>query len=184
VPWFLATKQSKKTGVDRLCAVIQGSSAPIASSLQRPAIKGDNEMSIQENMAAQERFGAAVNSGKLVGLRDAVAPNALDHDPAPGQGLGPEGFIKMFGEMRASFPDLNVAADKVVTDNDNIAIAYTLTGTHKGSFLGVAPTGRRISARGVQIARFEKGMLVERWGSSDQLGILQQIGAHAAKAHA
>ncbi len=70
----------------------------------------------------------------------------------------------MFGEMRASFPDLNVAVDKVVTDNDNIAIAYTLTGTHKGSFLGVAPTGRRISARGVQIARFEKGMLVERWG--------------------
>jgi hypothetical protein len=27
-------------------------------------------------------------------------------------------------------------------------------------------------------------MLVERWGSSDQLGILQQISADAAKAHA
>jgi hypothetical protein len=54
-------------------------------------------MSVQENMAAQEKFGAAVNSGKLEGLRNAVAPKALDHDPAPGQGLGPEGFIKMFG---------------------------------------------------------------------------------------
>jgi predicted ester cyclase len=157
---------------------------PIAFSLQRPATKGEIDMSVQENMVAQEKFGAAVNSGKLEGLRDAVAPKALDHDPAPGQGLGPEGFIKMFGEMRASFPDLNVAVDKVVTDNDNIAIAYTLTGTHKGSFLGVAPTGRRISARGVQIARFEKGMLVERWGSSDQLGILRQIDADAVKAHA
>jgi steroid delta-isomerase-like uncharacterized protein len=90
----------------------------------------------------------------------------------------------MFGEMRAAFPDLNVAVDKVVADNDNIAIAYTLTGTHKGDFLGVAATGRRISARGVQISRFEDGKLVERWGSSDQLGILQQIGADAAKAHA
>ncbi len=141
-------------------------------------------MSTQENIAAQEKFGAAVNSGKLEGLREVVAAKALDHDPAPDQGIGPEGFIRMFGSMRASFPDLNVAVDKVVTDDDNIAIAYTVTGTHKGDFLGVAATGRRISARGVQIARFEKGLLVERWGSSDQLGILQQLGSDAAKAHA
>jgi steroid delta-isomerase-like uncharacterized protein len=146
--------------------------------------KGDEHMSVQENIAAQEKFGAAVNSGKLEGLREVVAAKALDHDPAPDQGIGPEGFIRMFGSMRASFPDLNVAVDKVVTDNDNIAIAYTVTGTHKGDFLGVAATGRRISARGVQIARFEKGLLVERWGSSDQLGILQQLGSDAAKAHA
>ena len=141
-------------------------------------------MSVQENFAAMEKFGAAVNSGKLEGLREAVAANALDHDPAPEKGWGRKDYIRMFSEMRASFPDLNVAVDKVVSDNDNIAIAYTLTGTHKGNFLGVAPTGRRISARGVQIARFEDGKLVERWGSSDQLGILQQIGADAAKAHA
>lgn len=141
-------------------------------------------MSVKDNFAAQEKFGAAVNSGKLEGLREAVAANALDHDPAPGQGLGPEGFIRLFTKLRASFPDLNVAVDKVVSDNDNIAAAYTLTGTHKGNFMGVAPTGRRISARGVQIARFADGKLVERWGSSDQLGILQQIGADAAKAHA
>src|SRR5450755_1540061 len=138
--------------------------------------KGGNDMSVQENAASQEKFGAAVNSGKLEGLRDVVAAKALDHDPAPGQGLGPEGFIRMFGEMRTSFPDLNVAVDKVVADNDNIAIAYTLSGTHRGDFLGVAATGRRISARGVQVSRFEEGKLVERWGSSDQLGILQQIG--------
>ena len=90
----------------------------------------------------------------------------------------------MFTEMRASFPDLNVAVDKVVSDNDNIAVAYTLAGTHRGNFMGVAPTGRRISARGLQIPRFEDGKLVERCGSSDQLGILRQIGADAAKAHA
>ncbi|MBA2278317.1 MAG: ester cyclase [Chloroflexia bacterium] len=46
-----------------------------------------------------------------------------------------------------------------------------------GVFLGVAATGVKITARGVQIGRFENGKLVERWGSSDQLGILQQLGA-------
>jgi len=69
-----------------------------------------------------------------------------------------------------------------VADDDSVALAYTITGTHQGEFMGLAPTGRKISARGVQIARFQNGKLVERWGSSDQLGILQQLGVKAAGA--
>ena len=88
----------------------------------------------------------------------------------------------MFASLRTSFPDLAVSVDQLVMDDDKIAIAYTMTGTQKGEFLGVAPTGRKIRARGVQIARFKDGKMVERWGSSDQLGILQQLGALAASA--
>ena len=56
-------------------------------------------------------------------------------------------------------------------------MAYTLTGTHDGEFMGVAPTGKKIEINGIQIGRFENGKIVERWGSSDELGIMQQIGA-------
>lgn len=139
-------------------------------------------MSKEANIAAQVKFGEAVVSGKLEGLRDVVDAKALDHDPGPGQGLGPEGFIHYFGELRRGFPDLNIAAEKLVADDDSVALAYTITGTHQGEFMGLAPTGRKITARGVQIARFENGKLVERWGSSDQLGILQQLGVKAAGA--
>jgi len=139
-------------------------------------------MSKEANIAAQVKFGEAVVSGKLEGLRDVVDAKALDHDPGPGQGLGPEGFIHYFGELRKGFPDLNIAAEKLVADDDSVALAYTITGTHQGEFMGLAPTGRKITARGVQIARFENGKLVERWGSSDQLGILQQLGVKAAGA--
>ena len=66
--------------------------------------------------------------------------------------------------------------EQLVADDENVAIAYTVTGTHQGDFLGVPATGRQIKARGLQIARFQNGQIVERWGSSDQLGILQQIG--------
>lgn len=139
-------------------------------------------MSKEANIAAQVKFGEAVVSGKLEGLRDVVDAKALDHDPGPGQVLGPEGFIHYFGELRKGFPDLNIAAEKLVADDDSVALAYTITGTHQGEFMGLAPTGRKITARGVQIARFENGKLVERWGSSDQLGILQQLGVKAAGA--
>jgi predicted ester cyclase len=139
-------------------------------------------MSKDANIGAQVKFGEAVVSGKLERLRDVVDAKARDHDPGPGQGLGPDGFIHYFGELRKGFPDLNIVGEKLVADDDNVAIAYTLTGTHQGEFMGIAPTGRKISARGVQIARFENGKLVERWGSSDQLGILQQLGVKAAGA--
>ena len=139
-------------------------------------------MTMQDNLAVQQEFGSAVNSGQLELLRDLIAPDVVDHDPAPDQGPGPEGYIRMFGALRTSFPDLSVSVDQLVTDQDKIAIAYTITGTQKGEFLGVAPTGRKIRARGVQIARFRAGKMVERWGSSDQLGILQQIGVRATSA--
>jgi predicted ester cyclase len=44
----------------------------------------------------------------------------------------------------------------------------------------VAPTNRRIEARGVQVARFVDGQIVERWGSTDELGILTKLGASPA----
>lgn len=134
-------------------------------------------MSKQDNIAAQQKFGQAVNSGKLDAIKDVMASSVVDHDPAPDQGSGPEGFIQFFTTFREAFPDLNVTVEQMVADDDNVAIAYTITGTHQGEFMNVPATNRRIKARGVQIARFEDGQIVERWGSSDQLGILQQIGA-------
>lgn len=135
-------------------------------------------MSQQDNIAATQRFGEAVNTGNFNVFHEVMAPTIVDRDPAPDQGAGPEGFIKFFSMFRAAFPDLTVAVEHMVADDDNVAIAYTVTGTHQGDFLGVPATGKRISARGVQIARFQNGQMVERWGSSDQLGILQQLGVN------
>lgn len=134
-------------------------------------------MTRDANIAAQERFAEGVNSGNFDVFDEVVAPDVVDHDPAPEQGPGPEGFKRMFGTMRSAFPDLEVTPEHMTATDDDVALAYTITGTHQGDFLGVAPTGRGITARGVQIGRFENGRLAERWGSSDQLAILQQLGA-------
>ncbi|MBW4581641.1 MAG: ester cyclase [Tildeniella nuda ZEHNDER 1965/U140] len=135
-------------------------------------------MSQQANIAATQRLGEAVNSGNLDVLHEVFAPNVIDRDPGSDQLPGPEGFIQFFTGFRAAFPDLSIGVEQMVADDDNIAIAYTITGTHQGDFLGIPATGRPIKARGVQIARFEHGQIVERWGSSDQLGILQQLGVN------
>ncbi len=135
-------------------------------------------MSKADNIAAQERFGRAVNTNTLEEMNSLVAADCVDHDPAPGQVRGPQGYIALFRQMIDAFPDFAVDVEQLVADDDKVAFAYTITGTHRGEFFGVPATGRRIRARGLQISRFNSdAKMVERWGSSDQLGILQQLGA-------
>ena len=133
-------------------------------------------MSKENNIAAQTKFGEAINSGNLHLLKDIVAENSVDHDPAPGQGAGPEGYVKFFTMMRTAFPDFKVAVETLVADEEQVAFAYTVTGTHQGDFNGIPATGKTIKARGMQISKFKDGKMVERWGSSDELGILKQLG--------
>jgi len=131
-------------------------------------------MSKQANIEAQKKMGEAINKGNLEELRNVMAPDVKDHDPALDQGKGVDGFIKFFTEFRAAFPDLSIAVEDLVADEEQVAFAYTVT--HQGNFLGIPPSGKKIKARGLQISKFKDGKIVERWGSSDELGIMQQIG--------
>ncbi len=134
-------------------------------------------MAKQDNIAAQEHLAENINSGDIDAAVETFAPGAVDHDPGPGQGAGRQGFRAFFTELTSAFPDAHITPEHMVADDENIAIAYTLTGTHQGDFNGIAPTGKKIKVRGVQIGRFEDGKIVERWGSSNELGILKQLGA-------
>ncbi len=137
-------------------------------------------MSQQDNLATNTKLGEAVSSGDFAEFDQVFSPNVIDHDPAPDQGPGPQGFKNFFTMLRSAFPDLKVTVDRLVQNETDVAMAYTIHGTHKGTFLGIAPTGKTVTARGVQIARFESGRIVERWGSSDELGIVKQLGGKVA----
>lgn len=134
-------------------------------------------MAQQANIAAQTAFAEAVVTGDLDALDEIVAPNSVDHDPAPRQVQGPEGYKAMFSDLRAAFPDLHVEMEHLVATDDELAFAYVITGTHLGPLMGQPPTGKKVSYRGMQISRFDSdGKLVERWGSSDELGMQRQLG--------
>jgi steroid delta-isomerase-like uncharacterized protein len=134
-------------------------------------------MSKETNIEAQKKMGEAINKDHLEDLRQVMAPDVKDNDPASDQAKGVEGFIGLFTKMRAAFPDMSIAVEHLVADEDNVSFAYTMTGTQDGNFMGIPPSGKKVKIRGMQISRFKDGKIVERWGSSDQLGILEQIGA-------
>jgi len=101
-------------------------------------------MSKDQNIAAQERFGAdVINAGSIDVIDDVVAPDFVDNDPAPDQGPGVDGFKQFWTTMHSAFPDFRVEVDAMVADEDSVAIAYRATGTHQGDFVGFAATGSR-----------------------------------------
>ena len=134
-------------------------------------------MSRASAKAALGKFAEAVNTGKFDLFDQVVAPDCVGHDPAEGQVPGPTGYRMCFSGMRTAFPDMSVTPEMSVRDEDVIALAYTLAGTHTGPLLGkIPPTGKKVKICGMQISKFKDGEMVERWGSSDERTLLKQIG--------
>ena len=133
-------------------------------------------MSKEANIAAQEHLAENLNAGRVDVAVESFAEHAVDRDPSAGQAAGREGFRAFWQTMLTAFPDAHIEPAHLAADDEHVTVAYTLTGTHQGTFQGIEPTGRSIEVSGVQLARFEDGKIVERWGSSDELGILKQLG--------
>ena len=117
----------------------------------------------------------------LAAIGELHAPEFMDRSPA-GRDPGPAAYAAGVAELFAAFPDFEAVTDDLVVDTATatVAIRWTATGTHRGDFLGAAPTGRRITFRGIEIIRIAGGRITERWGEWDGLDLLDQLGAAGA----
>jgi hypothetical protein len=57
-----------------------------------------------------------------------------------------------------------------------VVARVSVSGTHRGEMLGLAPTGKRIRTSGIEVFRIEDGKMGEHWATFDVLGMLRQIG--------
>ena len=119
-----------------------------------------------------------INRGRVELLQEFVAPQHVAHDPL-GDHYGPEGLAVSVMELRTAFPDLIVTIDDLIGEGDRIASRFTLTGTHRGPFLGLPPTDREVTVMGLAVDRLCDHQLVERWGTLDAVGLMRQLGAIA-----
>ncbi len=86
----------------------------------------------QENIEAQERFGAEVSSGDVGAVEQLVAADCVDRDPVLEQGAEPRGFREMFAGLGIAFSDLHLAVEHLTATDDDAPFAYVVTGTHEG----------------------------------------------------
>lgn len=138
-------------------------------------------MFVERNKQRLQRlYDELFNAGNMAVAHELIAPEAIDHEEAlPGiSGTVPEQIQQIVGLFRSAFPDISLRVDDMIGEGDKVAARVTISGTHLGEFLGIPASGRPINVQIVDILRFgEDGMMVEHWAVTDNLGMLQQLGA-------
>jgi steroid delta-isomerase-like uncharacterized protein len=133
----------------------------------------------QENSALIRRWFEEVwNKGNMDAIDEMASPDAVGHGQAQHDtDIGLKEFRTFAISLRRAFPDFTVTIDQVIEQGDKVVARWTTTMTHKGEFLGVAPTGKKVTITGTSMQRIADGKIVEGWDNWDQLGLLVQIGA-------
>ncbi|CAN5776024.1 ester cyclase [soil metagenome] len=85
--------------------------------------------------------------------------------------------VRGIRDLYEAFPDFHAETDDVAIDLETgkVAVRWTATGTHRGEFFGIAPTGRTIVFHGIEILTIVDGLIVERAGEWDGTEIARQI---------
>ena len=134
-----------------------------------------DETAARNKELARRFFEEVWNRGDEAGIDRYIAADAAGNDPT--FGAGREAFRRQWRQWRAAFPDLHFAVEDLVAEDDKVVTRWTLTGTHQGEFLGIAPTGRRVSVAGMSLDRIAAGQIAEGFDAWDELGLHRQLGA-------
>jgi steroid delta-isomerase-like uncharacterized protein len=117
-----------------------------------------------------------VNGECLENLRELVSDDFVDHAPLPGTSQDIDGLVERLRILRSAFPDFRSTITQIVAENDKVVAFVESSGTHRGPFAGLPPTGRRFTIQEAQVLRIEDGKMVEHWQVADLFGMLEQLG--------
>ena len=134
-------------------------------------------MSIEENKAVIRRLGEeVVNKGNFAVAEALIAENHRSLYPPPGHEQGRKGQIAAIAALRTAFPDLEMVGEEMVAEGDKVAGTFVMRGTHLGEFMGIPPTGKRVTVRGMGINTVVAGQCTASMELLDALSLLQQLG--------
>ena len=137
----------------------------------------------EQNKALARRFYEEVITGKDLNVMDELcAADFVDHNALPGQRPGRDGLKDSFGQFLAGFPDLRATVHQIVVEGDILVSRFTMEGTHTAELMGAAPTGKRVTFRGIDMIRIKNDRAVEAWHEGNDLEILMQLGVQPPSA--
>jgi predicted ester cyclase len=114
-----------------------------------------------------------------------TSPNLVEHAPLlvvrahefiNDTSTGENPSVEDIKNFLSVFPDAEVKIEDIFSSGDKAVYRWTGSGTHQGEFLGIAPTGKRVTIEGITIARIENGQVVETWRQFEFMGALEALG--------
>lgn len=140
-----------------------------------------NAIEVATNKGAVNRLRDAVNSGDIDAISrtfdELVAADAVISTALPLEATGAQLLKEVFAMLLQAYPDLRIVVEDMIAEGDKVVARNTVTGTHRGSYMGIPPTGESVTYDEVFILRFAGGQIVQMWGLVDVLAQLRQLGA-------
>jgi steroid delta-isomerase-like uncharacterized protein len=134
--------------------------------------------------AALRRFVDATNSGDAELISQTVdevfEPDVQISTPLPVGATGALAIKEVFTTLLGAYPDLRIQVDDLIEEGDKVVARQTVTGTHRGEYMGLAPTGKPVAYNEIFIFRYVDGRIAETWGVVDVLSQMKQLGLIAA----
>jgi steroid delta-isomerase-like uncharacterized protein len=124
----------------------------------------------------REFIDLVLNQGKIDQAGRYVWEDLVEQVPLPGQGPGLKGLQDVLRGMNAAFPDIHWKIEEQLSDGDRVMTRFVWTGTHRGHFLGIPPTGRHVSVWGIVIDKLVGGRIKQTRIIMDSLGMMGQMG--------
>lgn len=133
------------------------------------------------NREALQTAIAAWNAGDLEGYLNLYDESIRLHGYSP-EPLDKPSVREFYKMLRAAFSAVGAVSptlrlEGLIEQGDHVAARFTMSGEHRGPFMGVPASGRPIALPGITTMHFRDGRVIERWSSADMLGLLAQIGA-------
>jgi steroid delta-isomerase-like uncharacterized protein len=132
-------------------------------------------MTASNRAIVQHLFNKGLNERDASVLADLLS-DCVYHMPLVGELRG-EALRQFYAHLFSAFPDAQRTVEDQLTDDfQNVVTRWTASATHQGEFMGIAPTGKRITVTGISIHRIADGKIIEEWQQWDTLGLMQQLG--------
>ena len=124
-------------------------------------------MSLEENKALvrREQEELWTYTGDLDAAEELFAPEQA------------EAARQEAADFRQGFPDVVSTIEDLIAEGDKVVARWRSRATHRGEYMGIAPTGKEVEFMGISVYRIEAGKIAESWNVEDKLSLMRQIGA-------
>lgn len=136
-------------------------------------------MSVANKVLVYRWYEEVWNKKREEAIDDMLSPDVISYGltDSPTEAVkGTEAFKKYWRALVEVFPDIQVAVESTIAEDDKVVARCSVRGTHLGTGLGIPPTGKKIHVTGVRIAVFKEGKVIEAWNNFDYLAVYRQLG--------
>jgi steroid delta-isomerase-like uncharacterized protein len=134
-------------------------------------------MSAENKAIVRRLYEELWNKRKLEVVNEIISPShALQAPNVVGSAVGPEAYKRQVLIMLAGYPDLHFSVEDLIAEKDKVVACWTLSGTHKGDYMGIPATNKKVSVEGMTMHNFANGKIMDSCSNWDALGMMQQLG--------